>query len=139
MQRNVVPLGMLLDALEKCPSLVHLGLNVPSYCDALKLPAEQFLRRFLRLAVSCSQLVALFCVLTVAKSHCIKATKLLAQQLTPTRPSFQAEFQSKTTGSDLNVDVESNVLAPAHQQLLVHFNSSVANRPYGCQPSLLLS
>ena len=124
-----MPLGVLLDSLEKCPSLVHLGLIVPSYSDPLKLPAEQFLRRFLRLAVSCSQLVALFCVLTVAKSHCVKAAKLLAQQLSATRPAFQVEFQSKSTGSDSDVIAESNVLAPVHQQLLVHFNSRVANRP----------
>lgn len=138
-QKNVVPLWKLLDSLEKCGSLVYLGLIVPSFADPLKLKAEAFVRRFQHLVDSCSQLVALFCALNITKSHCDKATKSLTQQTTPTRSAFQVEFQVIPSGSYSKVDVDSRLLAPVHQQLLTHFNSRVANLPHRCRPSLFVS
>jgi len=137
----VVPLGMLLDSLERCASLEHLALVVPSYSDPLKLSSKSFTHRFLRLTVGCSRLVAFFCVLNSPKTHCLSATRSIVDVIQLKRPAFQADFQSMSTSmstSMLNFHVQSKLLSPIHRQVLVQFNSRVANRPHRSKPSIFL-
>ncbi len=133
-QRNIVPLGKLLDTAEQCTSLVRLGIVTPSDAAPFKWTADELTRRLLVLCKKLPHLIAFFSVLNIPKSHSVKATKQVLQHMTPERPSFCADIQV----SDKNrLDYESNLLPLIHREILVHFNSRVGVLPHDFKSSLL--
>ena len=121
----MVPLGQFFDAVAKCRSLVQLALIVPSDSDPFKLKAPLFSAKMVRLVYNLPHLVALHCVLSVPKSHCAMATKVIADDITPRRPSFCIELLSVPV-----FEAESS-LPFVHSNALVRFDGYVSALPYG--------
>ena len=91
----------LLQSLESCGSLSRLSLVCPSRSAAWnkKISAKEFAAEFSKFCTKLNHLVAVFCVLSVPKTHCHAANTLLKEKLKEDRPSFRADIQSSGNGN----------------------------------------
>lgn len=132
-QRNVVPLGKLLDAVEQCSSLTRLGLTTPSDTAPFKWTVNELAHRLRRLCTTLSQLVALFSVMNIPKSHSVKVTRQLQQHMIEKRPTFCGEIQASDKS---RLEQESSTLPLIHRETLVRYHSRIGIVPFDYRCSL---
>lgn len=131
----MVPLGMVLDAVERCPALVRFGMVSPSdVAPFKKWTTEDLASRLLRMCLKLNNLMCMFLVMTIPKSYCPSIMKRLNHVLGSKRPAFCVDIQGSDKSS---LDCESSSLPLIHREFLGYCNSRVAIVPYDFKSFIL--